>query len=117
MVDTAGTLCKAADKLKANGARRVYAFASHAVMSGPAASRIAHSSIDEVVVLDTIPLTEQCVVSTVYNNNFLVKLLIACRLLWVRRLFSCPLVPCWLRPSITSTARNLCLLCSNKGCL
>lgn len=61
MVDTAGTLCKAADKLKANGARRVYAFASHAVMSGPAASRIAHSSIDEVVVLDTIPLTEQCV--------------------------------------------------------
>lgn len=59
MVDTAGTLCQAADMLKSHGARRVFAFASHGVFSGPAASRIAKSQLTELVVLDTIPLGEE----------------------------------------------------------
>jgi len=58
MVDTAGTLCKAAEILKENGARRVFAFASHGVLSGPAPHRIANSVLTELVVLDTIPLSE-----------------------------------------------------------
>ena len=48
-----GTLCKAADIIKEHGARRVFAFASHGVFSGPAATRIANSSLTELVVLDT----------------------------------------------------------------
>ena len=56
MVDTAGTLCKAAQMIKENGARRVFAFCSHGVFSGPAAGRIAKSCLTELVVLDTIPL-------------------------------------------------------------
>eukprot|EP00401_Gymnodinium_catenatum_P043895 CAMPEP_0117600818 /NCGR_PEP_ID=MMETSP0784-20121206/76698_1 /TAXON_ID=39447 /ORGANISM="" /LENGTH=228 /DNA_ID=CAMNT_0005403491 /DNA_START=186 /DNA_END=868 /DNA_ORIENTATION=- len=59
MVDTAGTLCKAAEMLKANGARRVFAFCSHGVLSGPAAKRIEESCLTELVVLDTIPLNEE----------------------------------------------------------
>lgn len=58
MVDTAGTLCKAAEILKGQGARRVFAFASHGVFSGPAPSRIANSVLTELVVLDTVPLSE-----------------------------------------------------------
>lgn len=64
MVDTAGTLCKAAEILKEGGARRVFAFCSHGVLSGPAAKRIANSVLTELVVLDTIPLSEECAVST-----------------------------------------------------
>jgi ribose-phosphate pyrophosphokinase len=59
MVDTAGTLCKAAEMLKDSGARRVYAFASHGVFSGPAVNRIAASVLTELVVLDTIPLSPE----------------------------------------------------------
>ena len=59
MVDTAGTLCKAAEILKGFGARRVFAFASHGVFSGPAPSRIANSVLTELVVLDTVPLSEE----------------------------------------------------------
>eukprot|EP01041_Mallomonas_annulata_P003314 gene3314-6564_t len=59
MVDTAGTLCQAAEMLKQSGARRVFAFASHGVFSGPAASRIANSVLTELVVLDTIPLSPE----------------------------------------------------------
>ena len=58
MVDTAGTLCKAADELKKFGARRVYAFASHGVFSGPAPTRIANSALTELVVLDTVKLND-----------------------------------------------------------
>jgi len=58
MVDTAGTLCKAAQALKNHGARRVLAYCTHAVLSGPAVSRIAASEIDELVVTDTIPLRD-----------------------------------------------------------
>ena len=57
MCDTAGTLCKAADALKANGAKRVVAYATHPVLSGPAVENITNSSLDELVVTDTIPLS------------------------------------------------------------
>jgi ribose-phosphate pyrophosphokinase len=59
LVDTAGTLCKAADALKDHGAERVLAYATHAVLSGPAVDNIENSRLDELVVTDTIPLSEQ----------------------------------------------------------
>jgi ribose-phosphate pyrophosphokinase len=59
MIDTAGTLVKAAEVLKERGARRVYAYCTHPVFSGPAVSRIAASQIDEVVISNTIPLNEE----------------------------------------------------------
>ncbi|MCB1887948.1 MAG: ribose-phosphate pyrophosphokinase [Rhodocyclaceae bacterium] len=58
IVDTAGTLCKAAQALKDNGARRVLSYCTHAVLSGAAVSRIADSALDELVVTDTLPLRE-----------------------------------------------------------
>ena len=58
MVDTAGTLCQAASALKEKGAKVVVAYITHAVLSGPAVSRIGESEIDELVVTDTIPLSE-----------------------------------------------------------
>ena len=57
MCDTAGTLCKAADALKANGAKRIVAYATHPVLSGPAVDNIINSSLDELIVTDTIPLS------------------------------------------------------------
>ena len=56
MIDTANTLCKAAEALKARGALKVYAYATHAVFSNNAIERINKSILDEVVVCDTIPL-------------------------------------------------------------
>ena len=56
MIDTAGTLCNAAKAVKERGAKTVSACATHAVLSGPAVSRIAESVLDEVVLLDTIAL-------------------------------------------------------------
>jgi len=58
MVDTAGTLCKAADALKERGAVKVVAYCTHAVLSGNAITNLANSSLDELVVTDTIPLSE-----------------------------------------------------------
>jgi ribose-phosphate pyrophosphokinase len=58
IVDTAGTLVKTADALLAQGADKVYACASHAVLSGPAVERIRDSSLEELVVTNTIPLNE-----------------------------------------------------------
>ena len=58
MVDTAGTLCKAAQALKDRGAKKVLAYCTHPVLSGAAVSRIAESELDELVVTDTIPLRE-----------------------------------------------------------
>src|SRR6187549_3140842 len=58
MVDTAGTLCKAAQVLKQEGATKVVAYCTHAVLSGGAVGRIAESDMDELVVTDTIPLRE-----------------------------------------------------------
>jgi ribose-phosphate pyrophosphokinase len=59
MVDTAGTLCKAADALKERGATKVVAYCTHAVLSGRALENIAGSQLDELVVTDTIPLSEE----------------------------------------------------------
>src|SRR5690606_33158777 len=59
MVDTAGTLCKAAAALKERGAGSVYAYCTHPVLSGGAVQRIAESALDELVVTDTIPLSEE----------------------------------------------------------
>ena len=58
LVDTAGTLCKAADALKEHGAQKVVAYCTHPVLSGPAVQNIMGSSLDELVVTDTIPLTK-----------------------------------------------------------
>jgi ribose-phosphate pyrophosphokinase len=58
MVDTAGTLVKAAEVLKKEGAKKVVAYCTHAVLSGDAVKRIASSEMDELVVTDTIPLRE-----------------------------------------------------------
>lgn len=59
IVDTAGTLCSAAKELKNSGAISVRAYITHPVLSGPAVENITHSSLDEVVVTDTIPLSEE----------------------------------------------------------
>ena len=58
MIDTAGTLVKAAEVLKERGAKSVYAYCTHAVFSGPAIERIGASELDEVVICNTIPLSE-----------------------------------------------------------
>jgi ribose-phosphate pyrophosphokinase len=58
MIDTAGTLVKAADVLKERGAKNVYAYCTHAVFSGPAIERIRSSQLDEVVITNTIPLSD-----------------------------------------------------------
>tara|TARA_R110002049_G_scaffold61408_16_gene163611 strand:+ start:4303 stop:5241 length:939 start_codon:yes stop_codon:yes gene_type:complete len=59
MVDTAGTLCHAASALAQRGAESVTAYITHAVLSGPAVGRIAESALTELVVTDTIPLSEE----------------------------------------------------------
>ena len=58
MVDTAGTLCHAAKALKEFGAKKVVAYCTHPVLSGPAIERLGKSVLDELVVTDTIPLSE-----------------------------------------------------------
>jgi len=58
LVDTAGTLCQAAQALKDEGAKKVVAYITHAVLSGNAVERISGSVLDEIVVTDTIPLRE-----------------------------------------------------------
>jgi ribose-phosphate pyrophosphokinase len=58
MIDTAGTLVKAAEVLKDRGAKSVYAYCTHPVFSGPAVERISKSQIDEVVITNTIPLSD-----------------------------------------------------------
>lgn len=63
LVDTAGTLCKAAGALKEHGAAKVVAYCTHAVLSGPAVDNINSSMLDELVVTDTIPLSEEAEVS------------------------------------------------------
>jgi ribose-phosphate pyrophosphokinase len=72
MIDTAGTLCHAAGELKQRGAKRVYAFATHGVLSGPAYDRIGKSVLEKVVVCNTIPLD-----TTKNHNNKIVQRSIA----------------------------------------
>lgn len=59
MIDTGGTLVKAAEALKERGARRVFAYATHAVFSGAAAKNLANDALDEIVITDTIPLSAE----------------------------------------------------------
>lgn len=59
MIDTAGTICNAANALKECGAKNIYACCTHAVLSGPAVTRINESAISELIVLDTIKLPEE----------------------------------------------------------
>jgi ribose-phosphate pyrophosphokinase len=63
MVDTAGTLCKAATALKEHGARQVVASCTHPVLSGPAVERVNASDLDALVVTDTIPLRDDAAAS------------------------------------------------------
>jgi ribose-phosphate pyrophosphokinase len=59
MIDTAGTLVKAAEVLKDRGAKKVYAYCTHPIFSGPAIERIAQGdALDEVVITNTIPLSD-----------------------------------------------------------
>lgn len=58
MIDTGGTLAKAAEALKSHGAGRVFAYATHAVFSGNAVKNLAESHIDEIIVTDSIPLSD-----------------------------------------------------------
>ncbi len=60
MIDTAGTICKAALALKEQGATSVMALGTHAVLSGNAIKRIKESALDEVVVTNSIPLVQKC---------------------------------------------------------
>ena len=60
MIDTAGTMVKAAAAFKQKGATSVIALGTHAVFSGPAYERIQDSAIDEVIVTDTIPMHQKC---------------------------------------------------------
>jgi len=60
MVDTAGTITKAADLMKESGAKSVRACASHCVMSGPASERVQESALEEIVFTDSIPYTQRC---------------------------------------------------------
>ncbi|MGO2182117.1 MAG: ribose-phosphate pyrophosphokinase [Pseudoalteromonas nigrifaciens] len=59
MIDTGGTLCKAAEALKEHGAKRVFAYATHPILSGKAAENLRNSVIDEVIVTDSIPLSAE----------------------------------------------------------
>ena len=59
IIDTAGTITKAAQALKERGAKRIFAAATHAVLSGPALDRISQSPFEEIIVTDTIPITPQ----------------------------------------------------------
>ena len=61
MIDTAGTLVKAAEVLKERGAKRVFAYCTHPIFSGPAIDRIAASQLDEVVITNTIPLSDKAI--------------------------------------------------------
>ena len=68
MIDTAGTICKAANLMKENGAKSVRALASHAIMSEPASQRIMDSALEEVIFSNSIPFdTAKCPKATVIS--------------------------------------------------
>jgi ribose-phosphate pyrophosphokinase len=84
MVDTAGTLCQAARALKERGANKVVAYITHPILSGPAVDRINESVLDEIVVTDTIPLSEKAAASTRIRQLSVAELLAET----VRRIYS-----------------------------
>jgi ribose-phosphate pyrophosphokinase len=65
MIDTAGTVCAAADQLVAHGATDVWAMATHPVLSGPATERLAKSVVSKVVVTDTMPIPEESMIDKI----------------------------------------------------
>lgn len=69
MIDTAGTLCRAAAELKARGAKRVFAFATHGLFNGPAIDRIRNSDFEQVVVTNTVPLLEHKKIDKIVQLN------------------------------------------------
>src|SRR5690606_12155616 len=75
IVDTAGTLCAAAAALKARGAVKVAAYCTHAVLSGPAVDNLNNSQLDELVVTDTIPLSDVARVCTKIRQISVAKML------------------------------------------
>lgn len=75
LVDTAGTLCEAAGALKDNGAARVVAYCTHPVLSGNAVSRIQDSRLDELVVTNTIPLSNEAKASDKIRQLSIAELL------------------------------------------
>ena len=75
IVDTAGTLVKAAQALKDNGAMKVVAYCTHAVLSGGAVARLADSALDELVVTDTIPLSPEATACKVIRQLSCAQLL------------------------------------------
>ena len=75
LVDTAGTLCKAAQALKDNGAARVMAYCTHPVLSGPAVENIETSVLDALVVTDTIPLAPEALACTRIRQLSIAELL------------------------------------------
>ena len=75
MVDTAGTLTNAAKALKERGAKKVVAYATHPVLSGPAVERLNNSEMDELVVTDSIPLTEASLNSPIIRQLTLSNML------------------------------------------
>jgi ribose-phosphate pyrophosphokinase len=75
MVDTAGTLCKAADALKQHGAKKVLAYCTHPVLSGRAIENIDGSNLDSLVVTDTIPLNDVAKKCTRIRQLSMAKLL------------------------------------------
>jgi len=78
MVDTAGTLCNAASALKARGAKGVVAYATHAVLSGAAIDRLNASELDELVVTDSIPLSNEAQECEVIRQLTLSNMLAEC---------------------------------------
>ena len=93
IIDTAGTIQKAAHALKANGAERVLACAVHGVLSGPAIERIEKSPIEKLIVTNTIPLDDEARAVP-------------------RRSWCCRWRGCWRRRSAASTRRRRCRRCS-----
>ncbi len=75
LVDTAGTLCEAASALKQKGALKVLAYCTHPVLSGGAVSRINNSQLDELVVTDTIPLSDEAKASDKIRQLSIAELL------------------------------------------
>ncbi len=69
MVDTAGTLVKAAEVLKAKGATSVMACCTHGVLSGPAYERLENGTLDELIITDTIPLKQKCSKITILSAS------------------------------------------------
>ena len=67
MVDTAGTITKAANLMIENGAKSVRALASHAIMSDPASKRVDESALVEMIFTDSIPFTKECKKATIIS--------------------------------------------------